>query len=122
MSEVFFDAQQYPTITFVSTTMETDGNRLCVTGDLTMKGTTRSVRAEGSVDGTSLVNHYNGTAHDHFGMELEMTIDRRDFGVDHNNTLLDGRINLGWDVAVHFSLEFSTRRAWSTSPTLRSVR
>jgi polyisoprenoid-binding protein YceI len=92
----------------VSTTIEVDGNRLFVTGDLTMKGTTRSVRAEGSVDGTSLVNHYNGTAHDHFGMELDMTIDRRDFGVDHNNTLLDGRINLGWDVAVHFSLEFST--------------
>jgi polyisoprenoid-binding protein YceI len=72
-----------------------------------MKGITRAVHAEGTVDGTSLVNEYNGTAHDHFGMELDMTIDRRDFGVDHNNTLLDGRINLGWDVDVHFSLEFS---------------
>ena len=47
ISEVFFDAQQYPTITFVSTTMETDDDRLWVTGDLTMKGTTRPVRAEG---------------------------------------------------------------------------
>jgi polyisoprenoid-binding protein YceI len=108
MSDVFFDAQQHPTITFVSTAMEADGKRLSVTGDLSMKGITRSVRAEGSVDGTSLVNEYDGTAHDHFGMELDLTIDRREFGVDHNNTLLDGRINLGWDVTVHFSLEFSS--------------
>ncbi len=108
MSDVFFDAHNYPTIAFASTNMEAGDNRLSVVGDMTLKRSTRSVRAVGTVDGTSLVNEYDGTARDHFGTELDLTIDRRDYGVDYNNKLLDGRVNLGWDVAVHFSLEFST--------------
>lgn len=108
MSEVFFDVARYPLISFVSTQIDADGPALTVVGDMTMKGVTRSVRAAGGVSGTSLVNHYNGTGHEHFGMDLAMTIDRREFGVDHNNNLLDGRVNLGWDVRIDFSLEFST--------------
>jgi polyisoprenoid-binding protein YceI len=35
------------------------------------------------------------------------TIDRRDFGISFNNELLDGQLNLGWDVTLAFSLEFA---------------
>lgn len=108
MSDVFFSAEMYPQIAFSSTSIRNNGLELEIAGEMTMKGTTRPALARGTVNGTSLVNEYDGTAHRHFGMELDLTIDRRDFKVDHNNTLLDGRVNLGWDVDIHFSLEFST--------------
>ena len=39
----FFDAGQHPSITFVSRSAEKQGDRLLVTGDLTMHGLTRQV-------------------------------------------------------------------------------
>ena len=42
----FFNAKQYPTITFKSTAVKKrDGNQLEVTGDLTMHGVTKSITA-----------------------------------------------------------------------------
>jgi polyisoprenoid-binding protein YceI len=46
-SDDFFDAEKYPTITFRSTSVQAAGkDRLKVTGDLTVKGITRSVVLE----------------------------------------------------------------------------
>ncbi len=39
----FFDAETHPEITFASTSVERDGTDWTVTGDLTIKGTTRSI-------------------------------------------------------------------------------
>ena len=117
MSEVFFDVARYPVISFSSSAIDADGDALTIVGDMTMKGVTKAVEATGTVSATtSLVDHYDGTAHEHFGVDLELAIDRREFGVDHNNTLLDGRLNLGWDVQIQFALEFSTLVGPTSSP------
>jgi polyisoprenoid-binding protein YceI len=103
----FFDAEQYPEISFVSTSVEEDGGTLAVEGDLTIKGVTKRVRGTGAVIGPSTVAHYDGTVHDHIGVDLELTIDRRDFGIDFNNELVAGGLNLSWDVKIALSLELS---------------
>jgi len=102
-----FDAERHPTISFVSTSTRANGSGVTVEGDLTMRGVTRPVVATGTVSGTSRVRRYDGSVNDHFGLDLELTIDRREFGLDWNNELLDGRLNLGWDVTLELSLELS---------------
>jgi polyisoprenoid-binding protein YceI len=83
----FFDAPNYPQITFTSTRVEQIAeDTFAVTGDLTIKGTTRPVTIE-------LV--YAGSAVDPFGnsrigFEGTTTINRKDFGVHFNATLDTG--------------------------------
>jgi polyisoprenoid-binding protein YceI len=103
----FFEAERYPTISFVSSSVEERDGALIVEGDLTLKGATKRVRGEGTITGPSTVAHYDDTVHDHLGIDLELTIDRRDFGVDFNNELLAGGLNLGWDVRIELALELS---------------
>jgi polyisoprenoid-binding protein YceI len=107
VGERFFDAAKHPEISFASTSVRDDGGALTVEGDLTLKGVTKSVRAAGRAVGPSTVAHYDGTVHDHVGIDLELTIDRRDFGVDFNNELLAGGLNLGWDVRIELALELT---------------
>jgi polyisoprenoid-binding protein YceI len=108
VSDAFFDAESHPEITFASTSVTADDGALTVEGDLTLRGVTRRVTATGTISGPSRVAHYDGTVHDHIGMDLAVTIDRRDYGVSFNNELVDGRLNLGWDVRLEFALELST--------------
>jgi polyisoprenoid-binding protein YceI len=103
----FFDAANNPRIEFVSTSIAVDGGELTVDGDLTMRGVTRPVHATGTITGPSRVRRYDGATHDHIGIDLATTIDRRDFGVNFNNELLDGRLNLGWDVDLELALELT---------------
>jgi polyisoprenoid-binding protein YceI len=107
VGERFFEVESHPTISFVSSSVEERDGALVVEGDLTLKGVTKPVRGVGTVVGPSTVAHYDGTVHDHFGIDLELTIDRRDFGVDFNNELIAGGLNLGWDVQIELALELS---------------
>ena len=108
VSDAFLDAENHPAITFVSTSVTAQDGALSVEGDLTLRGVTRRVRTTGAISGPSRVAHYDGSVHDHIGIDLELTIDRRDYGVSFNNELVDGRLNLGWDVVLEFALELST--------------
>ena len=108
LTDGFFDAERHPEITFASTSVAAQDGALSVEGDLTIRGVTKRVQATGTITGPSRVNRHDGTVNDHIGMDLETTIDRRDFGVSFNNELADGRLNLGWDVVLEFSLELST--------------
>jgi polyisoprenoid-binding protein YceI len=101
----FFDAEQHATIAFVSTRIDGDDSNLTVEGDLTLKGVTRQVTATGSATAPTAVKHPDGSVGDHFGIELEATIDRREYGVSFNNTLPDGIENLGWNVRIDVALE-----------------
>jgi polyisoprenoid-binding protein YceI len=107
VGERFFDAEKHPEMSFVSTSVQEQDGTLTVEGDLTLKGVTRGVRATGTIVGLSTVAHYDGTVHDHLGIDLDLTIDRRDFGIDFNNELLAGGLNLGWDVRIELALELS---------------
>jgi polyisoprenoid-binding protein YceI len=101
----FFDGEQHPTITFESTAITANGSAVTVEGDLTMKGVTKRVTATGAAIEPVSVMHQDGEA-EHFGIDLSITIDRREFGLDFNNQLPAGIFNLGWDVQIDVALEF----------------
>ena len=103
----FFDLADHPEMRFASTTIVRSANQVAIEGDLTIKGVTRPVRAAGIVLGSAPVFHHpTKTTHEHFGLDAELTIDRREFGLTYNNELPNGLLNLGSHVAIDLALEF----------------
>jgi polyisoprenoid-binding protein YceI len=103
----FFDVANHPEMRFASTAIVRSANQIAIEGDLTIKGVTRPVRAAGIVLGSAPVFHYpTKTTHEHFGLDTELTIDRREFGLTYNNELPNGLLNLGSHVTIELALEF----------------
>jgi polyisoprenoid-binding protein YceI len=98
----FFDSAEHPQIGFASTAVRLgEEGTLEVDGDLTIKGNTHSVTATGSLSGP----HVDIAGNDKLGVELEATIDRRDYGLDWNAPLPKGGFALDHDVKLEVSLE-----------------
>lgn len=99
----FFDAEGYPTLTFVS--RRVDGNlegRFKVIGDLTIRGTTREV---------VLDVQYQGEGRDPYGNEkrafLATTkVDRREFGLLWNVALETGGLLVSNEVRITIEAQF----------------
>lgn len=100
-SNDFLDMAAYPEITFRSTGVKATGDdAFDVTGDLTVKGVTRSV---------TIPFTYEGHATDPFGnrrigLEGGTTINRQDFGVTWNATLETGGFLVGDKVVLEFEI------------------
>ena len=101
----FFNAEEFPTFSFRSGSIEQDGHELTVSGELTLRGTTKPVAATGVVRGPQAVRHGDGRVTERLGIDLATTIDRRDFGIDFNREAAEGLYNIGWDVAIDAALE-----------------
>lgn len=80
----FFEVAKFPTMTFKSTKVEKKGKGWTVTGDLTMKGVTKSVAIPFNLTGFLPGNQRNGPR---MGITGETTINRRDFGVNYGSNL-----------------------------------
>jgi polyisoprenoid-binding protein YceI len=103
LSPDFFDAERFPKVEFASTEVGIDDGALLVEGDLTIKGETRHVAASGRIDHVEA----DLTGGERYGLELETTVDRTDFGVDWNAELPGGGIYLENDVKIIVRLEFT---------------
>jgi polyisoprenoid-binding protein YceI len=84
----FFDQAKYPTITFKSTRVDfLNNNRLRVSGNLTMHGTTRPVTLEGE---------YAGPRKNPYGTEITLgfsgstMVNREDFGIMWGSEPMEG--------------------------------
>jgi polyisoprenoid-binding protein YceI len=82
----FFAMDEYPEITFVSTGVTVDGGSFNLTGDLTVKGVTKSV---------TVPFEYEGSSKDPFGATRagfsgSLVINRKDYGVSFNAPLETG--------------------------------
>jgi polyisoprenoid-binding protein YceI len=95
-SPEFFDTARYPQLGFASTSIESDGDRLVVDGELTIKGITRPVRLEGRYVGSGS----DPWGNDRIGIELEGTVDRTDFGLEWNAPLPGGGFLLPNEVGL----------------------
>lgn len=97
----FFEAEAHPEITFRSTAaQQVDADNYRLTGDLTVKGTTRPV---------VLNLELTGTATDPYGLqrvgfEGTATIDRTDFGLTYNAALETGGVLIGEKVKLTFDI------------------
>ena len=96
-NEDFFDTDKYPQMTFTSTSFDVDasGNGT-VTGDLTIKGTTKPVTLDVETFGTE-VDPYGNTR---VGFEARTTINRKDFGIDFEAPLNSGGALVGEKIAI----------------------
>ncbi|TCD02813.1 YceI family protein [Pedobacter psychroterrae] len=98
----FFDAEQFPKITFESTSMEKDGDDYVLKGNLTIKDTTKPVK---------LTAEYGGIATDPWGntkagFTLSGKINRTDFGLTWNAALETGGVMVSEEVKIAGELQF----------------
>ena len=101
-SPEFFDVEQHPTLTFASTALRRDGDRLEVEGDLTIRGITHRVVGTGSVtDATE--DPWGNTR---IGLALETKVDRTAYGLNWNAPLPKGGMALANEVTLTLELEF----------------
>ncbi|WP_028474463.1 YceI family protein [Nocardioides alkalitolerans] len=97
----FFDVSTYPTITFTSTKVERDGDAdWIVTGDLTIKGTTKPVTIE---------FESTGSARDPFGnlrvgFEGAVAVNRKDWDLTWNAALETGGVLVSEKVKLEFDI------------------
>jgi polyisoprenoid-binding protein YceI len=99
----FFDAEQFPKITFKSTSFTKDGDDYKLTGDLTIKGISKSV--------TLNVEH-GGVAGDFYGntkagFEITGKINRKDFGLTWAGVTDTGSVVLGDDIKLLINVQFA---------------
>ncbi len=98
----FFDVQTYPTITFKSTRVEhISGNEYNVTGDLAMHGVTRPVTLKAEYFGQGK-NPWGLTV---AGLSAKTKINRKDWGLNWNQTLETGGWLVSEDVTIEIDLE-----------------
>jgi polyisoprenoid-binding protein YceI len=102
MTPDFFDAEQYPEISFRSTEISGDGDQVTVDGEFTLKGVTKPIHATGTLEGPA--QDFMGNTR--LGFTLETTIDRTEHGVSWNADLPSGGKALQDEVTLHVELEF----------------
>ena len=102
LSPDFFDAERNPQLSFSSTAIRVEGDKLDIDGELTIKGTTKPVKITGTVSGP--VRRPSAAA-TRLGLELETVIDRTAFGLDWNAPLPTGGFAVGNDVKLVAELE-----------------
>jgi len=99
----FFDAENHAYMTFESSGIEKTGEgEFLVTGNLTMRGTTREIQIPVTFGGPITAR---GTVR--IGIEGEVTIDRQEYGVSFSRVMDTGGLVVGNDVKVSFALEAS---------------
>ncbi|MEV4561082.1 YceI family protein [Kitasatospora sp. NPDC049285] len=97
----FLDAPHFPEITFRTTAVEPRSDtEYRVTGDLTIKDTTRPVSIDFEYTGNAVDPYGNLRA----GFEGSVTISRKEFGVSWNAALEGGGVLVGDKVVLEFDI------------------
>ncbi|WP_199425006.1 YceI family protein [Actinotalea solisilvae] len=97
----FFDVENHPTWTFVSSAIQARGDAYVVVGDLTIHGVTKQVELE---------TEFNGAATDPFGasrlgFSATTQISRKEFGLTWNAALETGGVLVSDNVKISLEIE-----------------
>jgi polyisoprenoid-binding protein YceI len=98
----FFDAENFPHITFVSKSARRRGDGLEVTGDLTIHGTTREVKL--AVEDIT-AEHTDPWGQKRIGASARTKIRRSDFGMRWNAALEAGGVLVADEVSIELEVE-----------------
>jgi polyisoprenoid-binding protein YceI len=101
LSPDFFDVQRHPELTFRSDDLRVDGDRVTVSGEITIKGIARPIVLTGTISGP-VESPFGKVV---VGLELEGTLDRREFGLDWNAPLPGGGLTVANEVTLTGELE-----------------
>lgn len=97
----FFDAEQFPTATFVSTGVRPDGDDYIVDGDFTLRGVTRPVELKLEFNGVNPGMGQGPVA----GFEATTVINRKDFGISIDMPLEGGGAVVGDKITILLEIE-----------------
>jgi polyisoprenoid-binding protein YceI len=100
-SPEFFDVERNPTISFHSTATEAGADgQVKLSGEITIKGITKPIE----LTGTIAENGEDPWGNQRVGLEVEGTIDRREFDLKWNQTLPNGNLLVSNDVKLLVSV------------------
>lgn len=97
----FLDAEQYPAVTFTSTSIEGTTDRFRINGDLTIRGTTRPVTLDAAFEGEG-VDPWGGVRR---GFSASTKIDRREFGLTWNQALEAGGLLVSNEIKIQIDAQ-----------------
>ena len=106
LSPDFFDVERTPRVSFESTSITRDGDKLTVEGDLEIRGVKQPITLTGTTAGP-----VEGPAGERIGFTLETVIDRTSFGINWNMELPGGGFILDNEVTLTANLEFGKAQA-----------
>jgi polyisoprenoid-binding protein YceI len=99
----FFDAANYPKIAFVTKKVEADGpEAYTVTGDLTIRGTTREVVLNVTGPTPEIKDPWGYSRR---GAEAVAKISRKEFGLTYNPVLETGAVMVGDQIEISLEVE-----------------
>jgi polyisoprenoid-binding protein YceI len=99
----FFDVQTHPELTFTSKTINRDGDRVTIDGEITIKGHAETAEITGEIS-DPIADPYGG---ERFGLRLQSVVDRDTFGIRWNNPLPSGEPALSNMVTITAELQLS---------------
>jgi polyisoprenoid-binding protein YceI len=99
----FFDVAKYPTMSFKSTGVKTQGSTYLIAGDLTLHGVTKPVTLSLESPGSEQVGMDAKSVHR--GFTATTMINRQDFGLKWNGTLKSGEAVVGNDIKIELDIE-----------------
>ena len=99
----FFDAEQFPKISFKSTSFEKDGDDYELSGDLTVRNVTKPVKLNVEYGGAATDFYGNDKA----GFEVSGKISRKEFGLTWDGITEAGAIVVGDDIKLQINVQFA---------------
>ena len=100
-SEDFFLSEKFPKMTFVMKSYKADGNEGKMSGDLTIRGITKTVTFD--VNDIATVKDFQGN--ERVGFSLKGKINRIDFDLKWNKALEAGGLAVGEEVKIMVDVE-----------------
>jgi len=101
MSPDFFDVNEFPKISFTSTSVNRTDKKLDIKGNLTIKGVTKQVELLATISDTAKGMEGEKV----IGIELSGKISRKDFGLIWNVELETGGVLIGDQIIIEAFLE-----------------
>jgi len=97
----FFDVATYPTASFASTGVRSDGDDYVLDGNFTLKGVTKPISLKLEFNGVNPGMGHGEVA----GFEASVVLNRKDFGIDIDMPLETGGAVVGEKVTITLELE-----------------
>lgn len=102
-SDDFFNAEEFPKLTFDSTSFEKTGeNTYRLAGDLTIRDVTKEIELDVEYGGT-VEDPWGGTR---AGFEVSGTLNRKDFGLKWNAMTEAGNLVVGNEIKLLLNVQF----------------
>lgn len=100
-SSDFFEIESFPKATFRSTSLQGEGARWQITGELAIRGVSREVILESAFEGMATDRQNRSRA----AFSASTKVDREDFNLTWNQTLETGGIFLGNEINIELDVQ-----------------